>query len=208
MTTVDPSDGVSGQERPPRDFNAAYAGTPPWDIGRPQPAFLNLAHAGLVTGRVLDVGCGTGEHALMAASLGLSATGVDSAPAAIELARAKAAGRGLDVRFLVHDAMELDTLGERFDTAIDCGLFHVFSDADRLRYAASLHAVISPGGRYHMLGFSDLVPGDFGPRRLTRDEIVDTFSQGWHVDSLERVPLETTEVPPGIPAWLATITRT
>ncbi len=49
------------------DFDALYAGTPPWDIGRPQPAFLALAQEGAIRGRVLDVGCGTGEHVLMAA---------------------------------------------------------------------------------------------------------------------------------------------
>jgi 2-polyprenyl-3-methyl-5-hydroxy-6-metoxy-1,4-benzoquinol methylase len=65
--------------RRPEDFDALYAGTPPWDIGRPQPAFLALAEAGALKGRVLDVGCGTGEHALMAAELGLEATGVDVA---------------------------------------------------------------------------------------------------------------------------------
>ena len=54
-----------------------YASPPPWDIGRPQPAFLGLARAGLIRGRVLDAGCGTGEHTLMAAGLGLDATGAD-----------------------------------------------------------------------------------------------------------------------------------
>jgi hypothetical protein len=33
-----------------------YASPPPWDIGRPQPAFLGLARAGLIRGRVLDAG--------------------------------------------------------------------------------------------------------------------------------------------------------
>src|SRR6266536_3269789 len=47
----------SGQPRGPEDL---YTGTPPWDIGRPQPAFLALADAGAIRGRVLDVGCVTG----------------------------------------------------------------------------------------------------------------------------------------------------
>jgi SAM-dependent methyltransferase len=48
----------------PGFFDAAYHGTPPWEIGRPQPALAELAEAGALRGRVLDVGCGTGEHAL------------------------------------------------------------------------------------------------------------------------------------------------
>src|ERR1039458_3550152 len=49
---------VPMRPRRPEDFDASYAGTPPWDIGRPQPAFLALAEAGTIRGRVLDVGCG------------------------------------------------------------------------------------------------------------------------------------------------------
>ncbi|MGH3169735.1 MAG: methyltransferase domain-containing protein, partial [Trebonia sp.] len=70
------------------DFDAAYRGTPPWEIGHPQPAFAELAKAGALRGRVLDVGCGTGEHALLAAERGLDVTGVDMAARAIEQARA------------------------------------------------------------------------------------------------------------------------
>ena len=82
-------------------WDEAYAGDkpPPWDIGRPQPAFVRLADQGLLAGRVLDSGCGTGEHTLLAAAHGATATGVDVSARAIALARAKAAGRGLAVRF-------------------------------------------------------------------------------------------------------------
>jgi SAM-dependent methyltransferase len=74
----------------PHQPDNLYAGPPPWDIGRPQPAFQALADAGSVSGRVLDVGCGTGEHALMAARLGLDATGIDLA---IPAPRRPASGR-------------------------------------------------------------------------------------------------------------------
>ena len=66
--------------REAEDFDSVYMqGVPPWDIGRSQPAFAELAERGLLAGRVLDAGCGTGEHALMAAALGLEATGFDVA---------------------------------------------------------------------------------------------------------------------------------
>src|SRR5438445_10811348 len=143
------------------DFEAMYAGTPPWDIGRPQPVFVELADTGTIRGRVLDAGCGTGEHAIMAARLGLDATGVDSAPTAIAAAKRKAGEREVAVRFLIWDALDLPSLGERYDTVLDCGLFHVFGDDDRAKYVTSLSGVVSAGGRYHMLCFSERQPGDF-----------------------------------------------
>src|SRR5664279_5627086 len=100
-------------------FDDSYQGTPPWDIGHPQPVFLALVRSGAVLGRVLDVGCGTGEHALMAAELGLDATGIDSSPRAIALAEQKAKGRGLAPRFLVADALEIGSRNEHYDTVLD-----------------------------------------------------------------------------------------
>lgn len=77
-------------------FEWSYqSGTPPWDIGRPQPAIVRLAERGAINGAVLDVGCGTGENALYLAGLGLEVTGVDAAPTAIASAREKAAARGI-----------------------------------------------------------------------------------------------------------------
>ena len=89
-------------------WDGAYAAsTPaPWDIGLPQPAFVRLAEQGLLSGRVLDSGCGTGEHTLLAAAHGADATGVDVSGRAIQRAREKAAERGLVARFEVGGAAE------------------------------------------------------------------------------------------------------
>jgi cyclopropane fatty-acyl-phospholipid synthase-like methyltransferase len=187
-------------------FDAMYRGlTPPWDIGRPQPAFQALAAAGALVGRVLDVGCGTGEHAIMAARLGLTAVGVDLSPTAIELAEAKARERGVIVRFMVADGLDLPVLGERFDTVLDCGFFHVLDDPARVTFATGLRAVMSTGGRYHMLCFSDRMPGTVGPRRVSREEIRSTFADGWSVESIEPAVIETTVPDRAAVAWHATI---
>ncbi len=189
-------------------FDASYrAGTPPWDIGRPQAAFVGLLDAGRIGGRVLDVGCGTGEHALMAAARGLTATGLDAAPTAIRVAREKAAERALDVRFVVGDALDLSSLGQEFDTVLDCGLFHVFDDADRARFVDSLGGVVVSGGRYFMLCFSDRQPGDWGPRRVHESELRASFARGWVVDAIEPATLEITLTPEGAQGWLAAFTR-
>jgi cyclopropane fatty-acyl-phospholipid synthase-like methyltransferase len=196
-----------GEGHQARSFDDTYAGTPPWEIGRPQPALQVRADAGEVRGRVLDSGCGTGEHALMAAAMGLDATGIDSAPRAIAIAEDKARERGLSARFRVHDVLDLGSLGERFDTILDSGVYHVFDDDDRPRYVESLRGAAVPGTRYLMLCFSDEQPGTFGPRRVSQDEIRSSFGDGWHVDSIEAATMTVNFDPGTVRAWLAAITR-
>ena len=197
--------------RPPADWDAAYAGDapPPWDIGRPQPVFAALAAEGRLSGDLLDVGCGTGEHTLLAASSGANALGVDLAAAAIERARQKAASRGLSARFEAGDVLSMPLPPAGFDVVIDSGCFHSFDDTDRARYVDVLRGVTRAGGAVYLACFSDRQPGDWGPRRVTRSELVDAFSDGWAIDSIEPATfvinptMDVTEVH----AWLLTARR-
>jgi SAM-dependent methyltransferase len=186
----------------------------PWDIGRPQPEVEHLAERGLLTGQLLDVGCGTGEHSLLAAASGAEVVGVDISPTAIALARQKAKARGAAVRFEVLDALRLGDLGATFDTAIDSGLFHVMDDEDRAEYVISAASVLRPGATFYLMCFSDLQPGDWGPSRVSQDELRAAFSDGWAIDAIAAATF--TVNPYGIDddtvadtcqAWLATIRR-
>ena len=195
-------------------FEQMYQGQAPWDTGRPQPAIVRLAEAGLVRGSVLDVGCGTGENALYLAARGHDCWGIDFVPAAIERAKAKVAQRGIAAHFIVGNALELNKLERRFDTVIDCGLFHTFADEDRPAFVEGLAEALRPGGLLHILCFSDEEPGTVGPRRITQQEIRDAFHKGWKVKEIEPTRFESVQRPdgpshsPGGPkAWLATIER-
>src|SRR5258708_2746842 len=188
-------------------WNSLYEGSPPWDIGRPQPNFVMLADAGKFQGRVLDAGCGTGEHTMLAASHGAEAMGVDVAELAIERARAKAQQRGITAMFEVGDALHLDRLKRQFDVITDSGVFHVFDDEERLVYVNSLRSALGPGGMYYLMCFSDRQPRGLGPRRVSQAELRDAFVDGWSIRSIDPAMFAVTIGDNGAQAWLATIER-
>jgi SAM-dependent methyltransferase len=191
-------------------WDASYHDGPaPWDVGRPQPAVARLALEGAFSGTVLDAGCGTGENTLLVAALGRPVLGVDVAETALSMAREKAAERGIAAEFAWADALRLDRLERRFDTVLDCGLFHSFDRDERPEYVASLASVTGRGATLYVLCFSD-VGADTGPHPVSRDELAAPFGpgSGWTVAGIEpdRV-LTRFHDDHGAPAWLATITR-
>ena len=117
-------------------FENLYAGQPPWDIGKPQKPFIDVADR--ITGTVLDAGCGTGDTSLFLAGRGCKVTGIDFLDVPIQRAQRKAADQGVQATFLVKDALTLKDWTERFDNVIDSGLFHVFGDEDPSRYFEGL----------------------------------------------------------------------
>jgi len=187
----------------------AYKTRPPWDIGRPQPAFVELVQAGeLNKGRVLDVGCGTGENALYLAERGFSVAGVDLSTRAIDAAKTKASERKLKVDFKLANALSLDFENAYFDNAIDSGLFHTFNDNDRVVFAREITRVIKTSGRYFMLCFSDREPTNWGgPRRVTREEIEATFSPLFNINYIKDTYFATRIHNDGGRAYLTSATK-
>jgi cyclopropane fatty-acyl-phospholipid synthase-like methyltransferase len=158
---------------------------------------------------VLEVGCGTGEHALLAAAHGADAVGAGVSPRAIGQARGKAAARGVTARFEVVSALDLGQLAMTFGTVTGSGLFHVFDEEDRARHVTSLAPVLRSGGSCLLMCFSDRQPGDWGPRRVRQDELAAAFADGWDVTGIEA---DAFAISPGFgtpaaEAWLATIRR-
>ena len=189
-------------------FDRAYLGTPPWDIGRAQPEFVRLEREGEIVGRVLDLGCGTGENALFFAAHGHESWGIDFASAAVAQARQKAEERRVPARFERADALALAEHRERFDTVIDCGLFHTFADPHRTRYAESVRQVLRPEGRLFVLCFSEEEPADWGgPRRVTKDELRATFAPELEPRWIRRARFETRLGGIEGRAWLAAFRR-
>ena len=94
---------------PSAGWDSAYQDSrPTWDIGRAQPAFTRLADSGLLSGRVLDAGCGTGGLlAVLCKRPGLE-------PLGIEWDAADKKWKAETVLFVDHDWAHLVTDGTQF----------------------------------------------------------------------------------------------
>ena len=204
---------------PPLDrFDEAYRSrSAPWVIGEPQPAIVELQRAGWIRSKVLDVGCGTGEHTILLTRLGYDVLGIDFSPHAVEQARANAVEKGVDARFEVADAMNLGS-APGYQTIVDSALFHIFDDADRARYVRSLHGAVVSGGLVSVLALSDAGRG-FGPQ-VSESDIREAFGDGWVLEALDtttyrgvvqEAQADAIGLPPGTrvdePAWLARARR-
>jgi SAM-dependent methyltransferase len=191
-------------------WDSSYQDGPaPWDIGSPQPAIGRLASEGRFAGSVLDAGRGTGENTLHLAALGLQVLGVDVAESALEMARAKARDRCLEVEFATADALQVERLGRKFNTVIDCGLFHSFDAAERRAYAASLASVTEREGTLFVLCFGD-VGADVGPHPVSEADLRAAFdeSAAWRIVAIAPDRVQTRfHGENGAPAWLGTINR-
>jgi hypothetical protein len=100
-------------------------------------------------------------------------------------------------------------LGRRFETVLDCGLFHAFDGDERTQYVASLASVTEHDGTLYVLCFSDDGP-DTGPHPVSQEEIRAAFhpNHGWNVASIEPDRIQTRfHDDHGAPAWFATIKR-
>ncbi len=192
------------------DFAAMYAeGIPNWQIDRPQPEVIRLIEQGKFESPVLDLGCGTGDNTIELARQGLVVKGLDAVPEALERARKKTEKAGLkqSPEFVLADALRLAESGLKARTVLDCALFHTFSDEERAEYIRGLEAVLSLGGRLHILSFSELETRQPGPRRLSLSEITGSFGTGWRVEDSVRCRYWDRVRPDGAHAWRVSFVR-
>jgi SAM-dependent methyltransferase len=117
---------------------------------------------------VVDVGCGTGNAALVAARRGARVTGVDPAARLLELAEAAARAEGLDAEFLQGEAASLPIRDGAADAVLS--VFGVIFAPDAERSAAELARVTALDGR---IGLSAWLPdeGIGKVARLRRAEV-------------------------------------
>lgn len=189
-------------------FENAYQGgdgpfqdaKPPWSLGEPQPELQALIEQGKFGRNVLDVGCGEAAISLYLAERGHTTVGLDSAPTAIELARAEAARRGLtSASFEVADIAAFSGYDGRFDTIVDSTLFHSIPVDQREGYQQSIVRAAAPGASYFVLVFDRKAlpnpPEGFGPNPVTEDELREVVSKYWVIDDIRPARIHGNNLP-------------
>jgi len=178
-------------------FDAVYAGNVPWDVGAPQPDLMTFVDEHPPSGRIVDLGCGTGDLAIALARRGHSVLGVDFAPAAVEEAKRRAADLDAEARarleLRVGDALRLTMIEGPIGSVVDSGFYHLFDADVRADLVQELARVLPAGGRYYMLGFAIAIPAPDVPRQVTAEELAHLFSPdtGWIVRALRPARFQT-----------------
>jgi SAM-dependent methyltransferase len=155
MPARDPAAPVDPQVVDPRwyarlydDLGARYDDFP-FTRGTEQEVGFLCSELGLEPStRVLDVGCGSGRHAVELAARALSVTGVDLSLRLLELGLARARARGVLVNLIHADARDLDFHGT-FDVALSLceGAFGLLeSDSENRRVLDGMRRSLRPGG--------------------------------------------------------------
>lgn len=97
--------------------------------------------------RLMDLGCGSGEHTRLLAKYGIECTGIDIAPSLISYAKMKARNENVKVEYIVNDMRKIDYENE-FDYCIMIsGTFGFFSDKENLRLLQRIKKALRPEGK-------------------------------------------------------------
>lgn len=190
-----------------RDWNDDYAQEfIPWDTQEPDPNLVEFVQRrGLAPGRALDVGCGTGTHALWLASLGFDVLGVDVSERAVELAKAKAKAKPIAGRcaFTTLDFLAAAPEGAPFDFVFDRGCFHVFDAHDeRARFAARVADCLAPHGQWlSLIGSTEGPAREQGPPRRSARDIANAIEPALEIVELRAIAFDL-DLPTPPRAWL------
>jgi len=157
-------------------------GFTPWEGHRIPSRLTDLVEGAgaLPKGRALDIGCGTGDTSIYLARHGWDVIAIDFVKRALDRARAKTKAAGVNVRYEQADATKLASynLGT-FHLVADNGCLHGLSDEGRDAYVRNLTAMVAPGGRLILAGFSEAKRR--GPRGFNAPEIERRFSPDWEL---------------------------
>jgi ubiquinone/menaquinone biosynthesis C-methylase UbiE len=179
-------------------FRKAYGtGKHGWAVEDPSPyaaKFLARLKRIIPNGRLLDIGCGEGRHAILAARLDFNVTAIDYEPSALKRAQRFAKNKKVrGIIFRLANVLCLPPQDTAFDIVLDYGCLHHQRKVDWPAYKAGVLRVLSPNGFFILSVFSPKFPLFCGSRKnwhiaqgayrryFTRRDILGLFGREFEV---------------------------
>ena len=174
-------------------------GNLPWDVKRRDFNLSGLVEDGTISaGKVLELGCGTGDNAIWLAKNGFSVTACDYSKTAIDMARQKAKEENVLIEFYQLDFLKDRIPGEPYNFVFDRGCFHGFDlEEDRKTYAKNVASVLDEEGHWlSLIGSADDVFRTIGPPKRTSRDIVNAVEPFFEILFLKKSHFESDQTPP------------
>ena len=169
------------------------SGNIPWDAGRPDFNLIEVVTLKPVLScKVLDIGCGTGDNSIWLAQNHFQVTGTDTSDIALEKAREKASKASVECDFVLVDFLNNKIAGAPFGFVFDRGCFHSFgSEDDRRRFAQNVAAHLEQAGLWLTItGSADEHRQGPGPPQRTARDIVSAVEPYFEVLTLTSTHFE------------------
>ncbi|CAK8713362.1 Thiopurine S-methyltransferase (TPMT) [Candidatus Electrothrix laxa] len=173
----------------------------PWDSGKPDIALTNLvAQWPVCTGKVLDIGCGTGTNAIWLAQQGFEVTGLDISTSAISMAKKKCAEHRVQCKLLADNFLTNPPEPGQFDLIFDRGCFHSLKgNKEQPAFVRQAAVCLKPNSLWlSLLGNKDQEADKKGPPRMSATEIcacVEPVFEILHLKSILRDSVGNPSVP-------------
>ena len=186
-------------------FETRYiTGDLPWDVKRADSSLTSLVEDKTIPkGRVLEIGCGTGDNSIWLAQQNFEVTACDVSSTAIKLAAEKAISKHVDCKFVVANFLNDSISGGPFDFVFDRGCFHSFrTKRKRLKIARNVASHLKESGLWlSLIGSADSPPREVGPPMLSAGNITDAVEKYFEILSLTASHFETDQPNPA-PNWV------
>ncbi|MBL7205976.1 MAG: class I SAM-dependent methyltransferase [Candidatus Aenigmarchaeota archaeon] len=128
----------------------------PWTLEKPPKQLVELIESRKIKPcKVIDIGCGDGFYSIYLASKGFDVLGIDFSERAIKNAKENAKKVGVNIRFLVMDAMNVNELKESFDFVFEWAILHGLMPKEREKYEKKISDILNEGGKYLSVCFND-----------------------------------------------------
>ncbi|CAI2672417.1 Carboxy-S-adenosyl-L-methionine synthase (plasmid) [Apilactobacillus kunkeei] len=164
-----------------------------WTAGTANPELVNLVYDNKIkpNSNILELGCGLGTESVFLAVRGMNVTAVDISKDAISVGKQLSSLYNVNVDWMVEDILNADF--SNYDIVTDQGCFHHLNDDERVIYANKVYKFLKAGGMFILRCFSDEIPGGPQPRRISSDELIDTFHEKFKLDTMTKVLSFSTE---------------